>query len=210
MGTLLFIKNGGVACPPGRSLLKAADYAKLVEAESILDLAREEAKAMSLAAQEAFAAEKERGYADGLAQGKAEMVERMMESLSAGVDYLEKLEGSLVDLVLNSMRKIIDGFDDKELVFGVVRKALSYARSQRRVVLRLCPDEAELVQEELAALQRDFPGIGLLDVVGDPRLTKGSCLLESELGIIDAGLDVQLAGIKKAFTQQLLHKGGER
>lgn len=210
MGTLLFIKNGGVACAPGQRLLKAADYAKLVEAGRILDLAREEAEAMRLASQEAFAAEKERGYAEGLAQGKMEMVERMMDSLSAGVDYLEKLESTLVDLVLNSMRKIIDGFDDRERVLGVVRKALNYARSQRRVVLRLSPDDAEFVQEELAALQSDFPGIGLLDVVADPRQAKGACLLESELGVIDAGIEVQLAGIKKAFTQQLLQKGGER
>lgn len=210
MGTLFYIKNYGPCPAPGQTLLKAADYALAVEAKQILDLARQEAEAMREASKAAFEKEKERGYAAGLAQGKMEMTERMMETLSVGVDYLEKLESTLVDLVLNSMRKIIDGFDDRERVMGVVRKALSYARSQKRVVLRVCPEDAEMVQTELAALQRDFPGIGFLDVAPDARRKQGDCVLESELGIIDAGIEVQLAGIRKAFSQQLLQKGGER
>ena len=207
MGTLLFINNGRFAPAPGQKVLKAADYALLLEAENILATAREEAAKTAEAAREAYAAEKERGYADGLMEGKMEMAERMMDTVSAGVDYLEGLEDTIVDLVMNAMRKVVDGFDDKERVVGVVRKALGYARSQKRVVLRVCPEDAEIVHAEMAALLRDFPGIGILDVATDPRLEKGACILESELGLIDAGLDVQLAAIRKAFLSQLRQNG---
>ena len=203
MGTLLYIKNGQFSLRPDQKVLKAAEYAVLLEAEQILATARAEAAAIAEAAKQAYLEEKERGYEDGLTEGKMEMAERMMDTVAAGVDYLEGLEGTIVDLVMSAMHKVIDGFDDKERVIGVVRKALSYARAQKRVVLRICPEDAEIVQAEMKTLLRDHPGIGILDVATDPRLAKGACILESELGLIDAGLDVQMAGIRKAFLSQL-------
>jgi type III secretion protein L len=139
MGTLLFMKKGHFAPRPGTAVLKQADYTLLLETEAILDAALVEAESIREEARTLYAAEKERGYADGIAEGKMEMAERMMDTVAAGVDYLEGLEGSIVDLVMQAMRKIIEGFDDKERVIGVVRKGLGYARSQKRVVLRVCP-----------------------------------------------------------------------
>jgi type III secretion protein L len=203
MGTLLFLKHENFAVPPGARVLKAADYAILTRAGEMLDLAAREAAAIRAAAGQVYAEEKERGYADGLAEGKMETAASMMETLTSGIDYLAGLEERVVDLVMQVVCKVIQGFDDKALVLGLVRKALTYARSQKRVTLRVCPGDAELVQAHLQELLRDHPGIGILDVAADPRLQKGACLLESELGIIDAGLDVQLQGIRKAFLRQL-------
>jgi type III secretion protein L len=203
MGTLFFLKSGSFSPQPGQKVLKAADYAVLAQAEDIVRLAELEAESIRAAAKEAYEAEKQRGYSDGLEAGKLETAAQMMDTVAAGVDYLAGLETRIVDLVMHALRKIIDGFDDKERVLGLVRKALGYARSQKRVVLRVCPEEAEIVQEHLRDLLRDFPGIGILDVAPDPRLDKGACVLESELGLIDAGLDVQLANIRKAFQRQL-------
>jgi type III secretion protein L len=208
MGTLLCLKNGSFSPQPGRKVLKAADYAVLAQAEDIVRLAELEAESIRASAKEAYESEKKRGYSDGLAAGKMEIAAQMVDTVAAGVDYLAGLEKRIVDLVMHAVRKIIDGFDDEDRVLGLVRKALSYARSQKRVVLRVCPEEAEIVQEHLRDLLRDFPGIGILDVASDPRLDKGACVLESELGLIDAGLDVQLANIRKAFQLQL--QAGQR
>ena len=209
MGSLFFIKNGQFTPRPGQKLLKAADYALLVAAEQVLDAARQEGEAIREAARLAYEEEKERGYAEGLALGKMEMAERMLDTMTRGVDYLEGLEGTLVNLVMNAMNKIIDGFTDKERVISVVRKSLGYVRSQKRVVMRVAPEDAELVQAEMQSLLRDYPGIGILDVAVDPRLQSGACILESELGLIDASLDVQLEGIRKAFMRQLKQNTGE-
>ena len=203
MGTLLCLKSGSFSPQPGQKVLKSADYAVLAQAEDIVRLAELEAESIRAAAQDAYESEKKRGYSDGLDAGKMETAAQMVDTVAAGVDYLAGLENRIVDLVMHAVRKIIDGFDDKDRVLGLVRKALSYAHSQKRVVLRVCPEDAEIMQEQLRDLLRDFPGIGILDLAPDPRLGKGACVLESELGLVDAGLDVQLAGIRKAFQRQL-------
>jgi type III secretion protein L len=203
MEPLLFLKNGSYAPAPGLPVLKKNDYALLLQAEQVLDHARAEAENIRAEAQKMYAAEKERGYADGMDTIRMEMTDRIMDTVASGIDYLENIEGSVVELVMQSLRKVIEGLDDKERVIGVVRKALSYARNQKKVLLRLCPEDEEYAQAEVARLTRDHPGIGILDIIADPRLAKGACLLESELGVIDAGLEVQLAAIGKSFERQL-------
>jgi type III secretion protein L len=210
MGEIFFIKNGNFTPKPGQKVLKAADYALMAAAEEALETARREGETIREAAERAYEEEKERGYAEGLALGKMEMAERMLDTAARGVDYLEGLEGDVVDVVMNAMNKIIDGFSDKERVIGVVRKSLGYVRSQKRVVLRVAPEDAEMVQGEMRDLLRDYPGIGVLDVAADPRQQAGACILESELGLIDASLKVQLEGIRKAFMRRLKQSAGEK
>jgi type III secretion protein L len=210
MGTLLFLKSGTYTPPADQPVLKKGDYAMLLQTEAVLAHARIEAERIREDAKRAYEEEKKRGYEDGMAEGKMEMTERMLDTVSAGVNYLENLEGAIVDLVLNSLRKIVEGFDDRERVMGVVRRGLGYVRNQKRVVLRLPPEDEERVRAEFDALRRDFPGIAILDLAPDPRLPNGSCVLESELGLIDASLEVQMAGIRRSFLRQFKGKAGEK
>ena len=42
-----------------------------------------------------------------------------------------------------------------------------------------------------------------LDVVPDARLERGSCLLESELGVVDASLETQLKALENALRSKI-------
>jgi type III secretion protein L len=50
---------------------------------------------------------------------------------------------------------------------------------------------------------REYPGLGLVEVAADARLAKGSCTLESELGVIDASLETQIEAIRRSFLRRL-------
>ena len=45
--------------------------------------------------------------------------------------------------------------------------------------------------------------IRLLDVVADSRLKKGDCLLESEMGVVDAGLDTQMGALRRVMEKRM-------
>lgn len=203
MAALLYLKEVNFAVPPGRNILRAAEYADLVEAGDILARARAEAESIRRKAAEAYEAEKARGYEEGLTEGKMEMAMTMLDSLNAGVDYLAGVESTVVELVMNAVSKIIDGFNDEERVLGLVRKALGYVRTQKRVVLRVCPEDGELVSARLAELAALYPGIGIIDVTHDSRLSRGDCFLESDMGLINASLPTQIEGIRRAFDRRL-------
>jgi len=188
---------------PGDKILKAGDHAALADARAMLESAREQADALLAGAQQAFDAERQRGYDDGHAEALMNQAEKMIETVGRTVEYFAGIENEMVELVMSALRKIIDGFDDREKIMTVVRNALAVVRNQKQMTLRLHPGEVETVREQVNELLAAYPGVGYLDIMADARLERGACILESEIGIVEASLDGQLRALHGAFTRML-------
>jgi type III secretion protein L len=184
-------------------VLKADDVAVMQSAQQLLSQAREQAQQILASAQQAFEAERRRGFETGLEEARLEQTERMIDIASRTVDHFASIEQRTVSLVLESMRRIIDDFSDTERVLAVVKSGLAVLRNQRQLTLRLAPDHAEAVREQAAMLLERFPGIGLLDIVADPRLKGDAAILESDIGVVEASIESQLQAIEKGFARIL-------
>ena len=94
----------------------------------------------------------------------------MLEAAGRTVEYFAGVESAVIDIVMQAVRKLIAGFDDRERRRRGAR-ALSVVRNQKQVTLRMHPDDAHRrgTHERLAG------GLshGLADVVADPRLARG-------------------------------------
>lgn len=188
---------------PDVTLLRAADMHALVTSEALITAATTQAQAIEAGAADAYEAERQRGYQDGLLEAKMEQAERMIENVGRTVDYFASVEGEMVALVMASVRKIIDGFDDEERVLIVVRNALAVVRNQKQMTLRLHPGMVDMVRSHANELLAAYPGVGYLDIVADARLQEQACILESEIGMVEASVDGQLAALEKAFQKML-------
>jgi type III secretion protein L len=50
---------------------------------------------------------------------------------------------------------------------------------------------------------QSFPGVGMLDIVADPRLKDSAAILESDMGVVEASIELQLQAIEKSFSKML-------
>ncbi|MEI6985774.1 MAG: HrpE/YscL family type III secretion apparatus protein [Rhodospirillaceae bacterium] len=214
MPSFVYMNGDTPTVARGVRVIKAADYQALLDAKALLDAARDRAAATlaeaGLRATEIAdkakgfcEAEKARGYAEGKLKADDEAVERRMELAFATTDYFESLEESVVELVMTGVRKVLGSFDNRTLAVQVVSSALAVMRSQKLVTLRICAAEAEIVRERLDTILSLYPGIGFVEVVADGRLLLGGCILESELGIVDASLETQLGRLEAALSKRL-------
>jgi type III secretion protein L len=174
-----------------------------VEKQQLLADARKQADAIVAGAQAAFEEERQRGYADGMAEAQMEQAEKMIETVSRTVDYFSKVETDMVALVMSAVRKIIDGYDDADRVLIVVKNALSVVRNQKQMTLRLHPQQVDTVRARVNDLLAAYPGVGYLDIVPDGRLGMEACILESEIGLVEASIDGQIAALQGAFQKVL-------
>ncbi|MCZ4329450.1 HrpE/YscL family type III secretion apparatus protein [Castellaniella denitrificans] len=188
---------------PSARVLRAADYTALVQAQALLDEARAQADAILAGAQEAFEAERRRGYEDGKQEALLDQAEKMIETVGRTVDYFAGVENEMVDLVMSAVRKVVDGFDDRDKVMIVVRNVLAVVRNQKHMTLRLNPDEVEVVRARINDILAEYPGIGYLDLMADARLAQGACILESEIGMVEASLEGQISALQGAFQRTL-------
>ena len=204
MGTVFRLMGDTIAPHPGTRLLRAEEYSRLLEAGELLAAARDRAEAIRAEAEEAYEARRREGYDDGVMEGRMEQAEQMMETAMQAVEYIENIEETLVGVVTSAVRKIIGELDEKERIVRVVRTALVAVRSQQKVLIRVCPADEAAVRDALSAMIASAPGgVSFLDVSADPRMKPGDCILESELGVVDAGLETQLKALENALSSKI-------
>ncbi len=173
------------------------------DAEALLAAARAEAQRIVGEAQAAFDAEKARGYEEGQMEARLEEADRMIENASRTVEYFAAIEQKIVGLVMQAVRRIIADFTDTERVIAVVQSGLAVMRNQKQLTLRLPPEHLEEIKARAAELLERFPGVGMIDFVPDPRLKGDAAILESETGVVEASIDLQLRAIEQSFAKLL-------
>lgn len=199
MEKLFCVTDGRAAPAPGVKVLPAADCETLCRAADLLSEARREADRIVESAQATYQARWETGYRDGVEAGKEEHAEKMMETVLASVDFIAKIENTVVDVVNQSIRKIIGDLDDETRIRRIVGTALNNVRGEQKVTVRVSPVDEPVVSKALAAMTSG----AFLTIVADPRLARDSCILESELGVVDASLATQLKALEHAFRAKL-------
>jgi type III secretion protein L len=185
-----------------RRLVKMADVATVRTAEETIAAAEAEAARIREDAKAAFEAERRRGYEKGIADGKAELLDRKLELVDESVSFMEAVEGKIAGVVLTALRKCIDEIGDEELVVQITKKVMAAViRTQKKMVLKVPPAHADAVRARLAELLSPYPTVESADVVADERLNGTTCVLETEAGVADASVDTQLAALERSIKR---------
>jgi len=188
---------------PAAKIVRAEEMAALADAQAMLAAAGRQADDLLAQTEDAFRKERERGYADGREEALMDQAEKMIETVGRTIDYFASVESEMVELVLAAVRKVVDGYDDRQQIMIVVRNALAVVRNQKQMTLRLHPAQVDTVRAQVNDLLAAYPGVGYLDIVPDGRLAQGACILESEIGLVEASLEGQIQALRGAFERVL-------
>ena len=170
MGSLFRLTGDTVTPSAGTRVLKASEAAVLLEANAVLDAARERVADMERKAGEAYERRREEGYRDGVEEGRLEHAEKVMETVLSSVEYIEGIEATLVNVVAVAVRKVIGEIDENERIVRIVRNALVTVRNQQHVTIRVAPADEKAVREGLASMLASVPGVkvGELCILRNP------------------------------------------
>ena len=161
---------------------------------------------MPLAAieRDAFAKGFSAGEQAGL-EAASERVEAMTRRLTQTIEDLVNLRASMirqterqmVELSLAVARRILhrEVSLDRDLLVAMARVALDRLGESAQVTVRLHPDDYELTgaSRVVKAMGRSVM------VLADTRVERGGCLVESDLGSLDVGIDSQIQEFARAL-----------
>lgn len=199
MATPVILNNVRLELDPKCKVLKADDYVVYLEAQEIIKAAQQQAAETADEARKAYEHEKKRGYQDGMAESKAEQTEHMLKVVSKTINYLSDIEDTLANILISCVKKIIGEYNQEDLALSLVKNALQHVRNEKHVTIRIPPAQYSAVQARLNTILAEYKGVGFIDLVADPRLSVGDCIMESEIGVVDASVDVQLMALQKRF-----------
>ncbi|MBQ5758704.1 MAG: flagellar assembly protein FliH [Schwartzia sp.] len=189
-----------------RILLEEAQTRIEAEAAAALNAAKEQGS------REGYDA----GYQDGLKTAQEEQRQAILEANAQAektiadakadkLNYLVEAEGQIADLVLDIANKILPQhfIDVPQVILPLVRKAIMKIKDQPEVIIRVSPDQYDLLLLAKNEFKSLLEGQGTLEVKSDESLSISDCVLESPAGNVDARLSVQLEAIKAAVRSRL-------
>jgi flagellar assembly protein FliH len=117
------------------------------------------------------------------------------------VEYFARVEAEVVKLALAIAAKILhrEAQVDPMLVAALVRIAVEKMREGSRVTVRVSPGRSQQWRLYFASLSNAVH----VEISEDPELSDHDCLLETELGVANFGLDTQLKEVEQGFFDLL-------
>lgn len=194
------------AFSPGKVLSKSEHLLQeeaspiLIEAKRRATALQEEAKRLLAEAGERVREEERAGYEAGYQDGLAEVTERLTRLCEREDQSLRDIEPQVLRLVYDACEKILaqELMQTKDAIVPIVRQALRELAGSHMVV-RLNPEDIGIVKErETELLQAIAPSATIL-FKADSAVKPGGCVIESEIGAIDAQLSTQLGAMKRAL-----------
>lgn len=187
-----------------QKVIEKAQLEPLLTANEMLKQAKEFANAKMKEAEEQYQKRFDEGYQAGVEEGKQEYAMKILDTVLTSVDSLESLERQLVDVVTQSVSKIIGQLDNQELVVKIVNQALNSLRGEKRILVRVSSSVVDAVKQDLKAFLLSPDGsVGYIEVRGDPTLKPTDCFLETQMGVVEASLDTQLKLLQNALQSRV-------
>ena len=117
------------------------------------------------------------------------------------IEYFAHVEAEVIQLSLAIARKILHREAQVEpmLVASLVRIALEKMREGSSVTIRVGPGRAANWRTYFAGV----PALAEVDVVEEAHLTELDCVVDTELGSANFGLDAQLKEVEQGFFDLL-------
>jgi flagellar biosynthesis/type III secretory pathway protein FliH len=195
------VDPGGVKNRAGRILKSALADASL-EATRKIAAAEERARAIVAEAEEAARTVREGAREEGRRQGAAELAAAFIKLRTEEERKDERdLDRTLELATAMAERLIGDSLElDPAKVVGIAKQVLGHSRQARRIALKAHPDDAEALRREIALLGVEEAAI---EIHVEPARSRGSLLLETDLGILDADLSIQLDRLARSLRDSL-------
>jgi len=162
------------------------------------------------------------GYAEGLAKAEVNVRSEYEGKFSRALALLDKLASSLSEsrerLVSAHSPQLIRLWEtmlrkmlvtkvevDPKVVERVVHDLLKRISDRERIIVYLNPEDVAMIEENKEKLIDSIRGVKFFELMSDDHVDKGSCLIETNLGIYDARWRTQLEQVSSE-VQSLLQE----
>ena len=202
MAVHLVLVRDDVLLATEKPLIKARDYAVLLEANDILDKAHKKSSQILSETEQKMATAAEQGYASGYARALEDFAARILNSKQTRLERQQKLHEYLSYAVAASLRAVLGELPPADILERLIKQSIASIKPESQIYLRVASSDVAFANAALQKMNASehYPAV---ELVSDERISPLSCVFESEEGIVDASLEMQLSALERAITREL-------
>ncbi|MBV1884323.1 MAG: hypothetical protein KUG82_21960 [Pseudomonadales bacterium] len=143
---------------------------------------------------------KSEAYQEGLILGRneatAEMATLLATAQKTAQQFLEKSNERLIKLATAITKRILPQLESEHLVSNLIVSALEASRANQFLRIRVHPSALAATQSKLEGFKQYYSQVDSITIIADSTLSVFGCVVESEAGVLHAGLQDQLDKIE--------------
>jgi len=158
-------------------------------------------------------------YQKGFHQGRDEGIRMGQEEIRPYIQALQTIlkeweerketlfrenEVAIVQLAFEIAKKVVhqEISINPDLILYVVREALKKINQGSSLIVRLNPEDVAIFERGMKTYLPEIKQFTDVQIVSEESIERGGCILESDSGIINAELDVQLQKIEESLLEE--------
>jgi type III secretion protein L len=140
-------------------------------------------------------------YAEGERLAATAWHERQTAIAQTKASQAKVLHEKLAEVVITAVERIVQGEGRAALFKRALKSVQSLAAGSTAITLRVSENDENDATISVAELLKTHRSHQQMNVVVDKTLAPGSCIFESEAGVLDASLQTQLDALRAAMSR---------
>lgn len=173
------------------------------DAETILKKAVQEAEKLK---ENARKQGEEQGFAAGMEQANAQEV-KMRQQLQQLAEQQEQdyaarlhtMEPQVMDAVIHVFDQVMHTglVEHRAVLLHLIRRTVQNIKNSREFRIFVSADDYASVSDRKQEIFEKIGGEAVLDIIMDESMQPGQCTIDTDEGIFECGIDIQLANLEK-------------
>lgn len=189
-------------------VVPASAWLPLSRAQELVDQANQAIQALDSELDAARADARAQGLAEGRRDGLDQFAAAVAALHTAREQLAERMRGQITDLAVAVVERIAPALGADKLVPVLVGEAVRQLAFEPNLVVRVHPDVAEATRLRLAGDGLGIGGTPATEIVATPEFGEFDCVIETEGGVVRAGLREQLDQVRTILAmarEQVAH-----
>jgi len=199
-----------------REQIKIEKERHLAEIEREIERSKFEAERIILEAEkrvseiehDAYMKGHEAGREEGYKEGQAEvmrLIDRLGTIVSSAVDIRDDIikssEKMMTEMILMIARKVIKDeiVERREVVINNIKEAIKKVKDRDRIDIRVNFADLDMTTAHKDELIKMMESLKKVNIYEDSRVERGGCIIETDVGAVDARISTQLDAIEEAI-----------
>ncbi len=151
-----------------------------------------------------YDAGREEGYKEGQAE-VMRLIDRLGTIVSSAVDIRDDIirssEKLMTEMILMIARKVIKDeiVERREVVINNIRESIKRVKDRDRIDIRVNFADLDMTTAHKDELIKMMESLKKVNIYEDSRVDRGGCIIETDVGAIDARISTQLDTIEEAI-----------
>ncbi len=151
-----------------------------------------------------YEAGREEGYKDGQAE-VMRLIDRLGTVVATAVDIRDEIisasEKLMTEMILMIARKVIKDeiVERREVVINNIKESIKRVKDRDRIDIRVNFADLDMTTAHKDELIKMMESLKKVNIYEDTRVERGGCIIETDVGAIDARISTQLDAIEEAI-----------